>query len=189
MSWRQPRLAAQHQRLRAPSCGWQPSPCRVMHARVGRPRTCPANPPELVQSACPHRAAVDGFGGGWGRAQILRIMRDSRVGTYALVGTALLLQIKAAGLAALSGARCACQARARRGMAARVARRMALLVPANAAQGARTQRPAVPHPNRAATRQTATPSPAPRARRASLQTLRAQWSSRTLLRAGRRCRC
>ncbi|PNH03985.1 Cobalamin synthase [Tetrabaena socialis] len=44
----------------------------------------------------------DGFGGGWGRAQILRIMKDSRVGTYALVGTALTLQLKAAALAALA---------------------------------------------------------------------------------------
>eukprot|EP00873_Tetraselmis_striata_P005069 jgi/Tetstr1/425333/TSEL_015782.t1 len=31
----------------------------------------------------------DGFGGGWGRVQILRIMKDSRVGTYALVGVLL----------------------------------------------------------------------------------------------------
>lgn len=36
----------------------------------------------------------DGFGGGWGRAQILRIMKDSRVGTYALVGTSLTLWLK-----------------------------------------------------------------------------------------------
>lgn len=28
---------------------------------------------------------IDGFGGGWGRSQILRIMKDSRVGTYAVV--------------------------------------------------------------------------------------------------------
>lgn len=36
----------------------------------------------------------DGFGGGWGRAQILRIMKDSRVGTYALVGMSLVLAMK-----------------------------------------------------------------------------------------------
>lgn len=48
---------------------------------------------------------LDGFGGGWGREQILRIMKDSRVGTYALVGTALLLQVKLAALAALGPAR------------------------------------------------------------------------------------
>jgi adenosylcobinamide-GDP ribazoletransferase len=46
---------------------------------------------------------IDGFGGGWGRLQILRIMRDSRVGTYALVGMAVLLQIKTAAVAALPG--------------------------------------------------------------------------------------
>ncbi|KAG2444858.1 hypothetical protein HXX76_001599 [Chlamydomonas incerta] len=44
----------------------------------------------------------DGFGGGWGRSQILRIMKDSRVGTYALVGTALALQLKTSGLAAIA---------------------------------------------------------------------------------------
>ncbi|GFR39615.1 hypothetical protein Agub_g77 [Astrephomene gubernaculifera] len=43
----------------------------------------------------------DGFGGGWGRAQILRIMKDSRVGTYALVGTCLSLCLKLAALATL----------------------------------------------------------------------------------------
>lgn len=36
----------------------------------------------------------DGFGGGWGRSQILRIMKDSRVGTYALVGMVVALSIK-----------------------------------------------------------------------------------------------
>eukprot|EP00198_Chlamydomonas_reinhardtii_P000775 XP_001690110.1 predicted protein [Chlamydomonas reinhardtii] len=46
----------------------------------------------------------DGFGGGWGRNQILRIMKDSRVGTYALVGTALALQLKTSGLAAIAAA-------------------------------------------------------------------------------------
>lgn len=32
---------------------------------------------------------LDGLGGGWGRDQILRIMKDSRCGTYAVVGTSL----------------------------------------------------------------------------------------------------
>lgn len=36
----------------------------------------------------------DAFGGGWGRAQILRIMKDTRVGTYALVGMVLVLAMK-----------------------------------------------------------------------------------------------
>jgi hypothetical protein len=49
------------------------------------------------------RARADGFGGGWGRTQILRILRDSRVGTYALVGVALLLQIKLTALQSLKG--------------------------------------------------------------------------------------
>lgn len=49
---------------------------------------CPALPP-----GCFHEDGLsdcfDGFGGGWGRVQILRIMKDSRVGTYALVGVLL----------------------------------------------------------------------------------------------------
>lgn len=49
--------------------------------------------------------SLDGFGGGWGREQILRIMKDSRVGTYALVGTALALHAKLAVLGALGPAR------------------------------------------------------------------------------------
>ncbi|WP_263382086.1 adenosylcobinamide-GDP ribazoletransferase [Granulicella arctica] len=39
--------------------------------------------------------AADGFGGGWDRAQIMRIMRDSRIGTYgaATLTTSLLARI------------------------------------------------------------------------------------------------
>ena len=47
--------------------------------------------------------ALDGFGGGWDRAQILAIMKDSRVGSYALVGVALVLGAKVAALATIAG--------------------------------------------------------------------------------------
>ncbi|MFC6226072.1 adenosylcobinamide-GDP ribazoletransferase [Hymenobacter artigasi] len=40
----------------------------------------------------------DGFGGGWTRARILDIMKDSRIGTYGLVGLGLVLAIKVAAL-------------------------------------------------------------------------------------------
>lgn len=40
----------------------------------------------------------DGFGGGWTRERILDIMKDSRVGTYGLVGLGLVLAIKVAVL-------------------------------------------------------------------------------------------
>ena len=40
--------------------------------------------------------SMDGIGGGWTRAQILKIMKDSRVGTYAAVGLALWLHLKVA---------------------------------------------------------------------------------------------
>ncbi|GAA4413814.1 adenosylcobinamide-GDP ribazoletransferase [Nibrella viscosa] len=36
----------------------------------------------------------DGFGGGWSKPQILTIMKDSRVGTYGVVGLGLLLAVK-----------------------------------------------------------------------------------------------
>jgi adenosylcobinamide-GDP ribazoletransferase len=42
--------------------------------------------------------SFDGFGGGWSREQVLAIMKDSRVGSYALVGVVLTLGIKAAAL-------------------------------------------------------------------------------------------
>lgn len=40
----------------------------------------------------------DGFGGGWERSQVLAIMKDSRVGTYATVGLTLLLAGKLVAL-------------------------------------------------------------------------------------------
>lgn len=43
--------------------------------------------------------ALDGFGGGWTRDQVLAIMKDSRVGSYALVGVALVIALKFATLA------------------------------------------------------------------------------------------
>ncbi len=52
--------------------------------------------------------ALDGFGGGWSRDQVLAIMKDSRVGSYALVGVALVIALKFAALstaAAYFGAR------------------------------------------------------------------------------------
>lgn len=44
---------------------------------------------------------IDGFGGGWGRVQILRIMKDSRVGTYGCVGSVLALMTKTHALTLL----------------------------------------------------------------------------------------
>lgn len=36
----------------------------------------------------------DGFGGGWSKEQILTIMKDSRLGTYGVIGLGLLLAVK-----------------------------------------------------------------------------------------------
>jgi adenosylcobinamide-GDP ribazoletransferase len=43
----------------------------------------------------------DGFGGGWNKQKILTIMKDSRLGTYGLVGLGLLLAVKFFALQAL----------------------------------------------------------------------------------------
>jgi adenosylcobinamide-GDP ribazoletransferase len=40
----------------------------------------------------------DGFGGGWTKAKILEIMKDSRVGAYGVIGTILLLLLKFSAL-------------------------------------------------------------------------------------------
>lgn len=44
---------------------------------------------------------LDGFGGGWTKAQILRIMKDSRNGSYATMGGCLWVVAKSAALARL----------------------------------------------------------------------------------------
>jgi adenosylcobinamide-GDP ribazoletransferase len=46
--------------------------------------------------------AVDGFGGGWEKEQVLAIMKDSRVGSYGAIGVALLLLAKWNALLELS---------------------------------------------------------------------------------------
>lgn len=46
--------------------------------------------------------SLDGFGGGWTREQVLHIMKDSRVGSYALVGMCVALVLKAALLVELA---------------------------------------------------------------------------------------
>ncbi|HEX8988768.1 MAG TPA: adenosylcobinamide-GDP ribazoletransferase [Rhodocyclaceae bacterium] len=38
--------------------------------------------------------ACDGFGGGWDKAQVLTIMKDSRIGSYGAIGVAMMLLAK-----------------------------------------------------------------------------------------------
>ncbi len=45
--------------------------------------------------------SCDGFGGGWDRAQVLAIMKDSRLGTYGAVGLGLVLALKFSALQTL----------------------------------------------------------------------------------------
>jgi hypothetical protein len=63
--------------------------------------------------------SCDGFGGGWGKDQILAIMKDSRVGSYGVVGLALVLVAKLGALAAIAAATCAPRRRGRRRVGAR----------------------------------------------------------------------
>ena len=46
--------------------------------------------------------ACDGLGGGWDKAQILAIMKDSRIGSYGAIGIVLMLLAKAAALIELA---------------------------------------------------------------------------------------
>lgn len=48
--------------------------------------------------------ACDGFGGGWDKTQVLAIMKDSRIGSYAGVGLVLLLLLKWNALVELDAA-------------------------------------------------------------------------------------
>ena len=48
--------------------------------------------------------ACDGLGGGWDKAKILDIMKDSRIGTYGFVGLALTVTLKCMALSALPAA-------------------------------------------------------------------------------------
>lgn len=43
----------------------------------------------------------DAFGGGWGKQQILKIMKDSRIGAYGVIGVVLILGLKASLLIGL----------------------------------------------------------------------------------------
>ena len=44
----------------------------------------------------------DGFGGGWQQADILRIMKDSRLGTYGVAGLFFMLSLKWASLSSIT---------------------------------------------------------------------------------------
>ena len=48
--------------------------------------------------------SCDGFGGGWEKAQVLAIMKDSRVGSYATLGVGLMLLTKWSALTELDAA-------------------------------------------------------------------------------------
>lgn len=48
--------------------------------------------------------SADGFGGGWQRDDVLRIMKDSRIGTYGTVALTLTLAIKALSLSSMPSA-------------------------------------------------------------------------------------
>ncbi len=47
--------------------------------------------------------SIDGFGGGWTREDVLRIMKDSRIGSYGAIGIGMVLLAKFEGLSNLAG--------------------------------------------------------------------------------------
>jgi len=47
--------------------------------------------------------SIDGFGGGWRREDVLRIMKDSRIGSYGAIGIGIVLLTKFEALATLAG--------------------------------------------------------------------------------------
>jgi adenosylcobinamide-GDP ribazoletransferase len=63
---------------------------------------------EAVLTGAFHEDAVadccDGFGGGWSREDVLRIMKDSRIGSFGMLGLALALLLRAGCLAAVDRA-------------------------------------------------------------------------------------
>ena len=63
---------------------------------------------EAVLTGAFHEDAVadccDGFGGGWSREDVLRILKDSRIGSFGMLGLALALLLRAGCLAAVDRA-------------------------------------------------------------------------------------
>ena len=70
-------------------------------ARDRAPENDTPRPPCGRPHALATSRAQDGFGGGWTKSQILRIMRDSRNGSYATMGGSLWILAKSAAIAQL----------------------------------------------------------------------------------------
>lgn len=77
--------------------------CAIWHDAVaviwpGTPAVVVSTAASVWLTGCLHEDgladSVDGFGGGWTKTQIFRIMKDSRVGTYGAVGVGLYLLAK-----------------------------------------------------------------------------------------------
>lgn len=141
-------------------------------------------PPKTHTRTQPPTTNPDGFGGGWGRAQIMRIMQDSRIGTYALVGVALLLQIKIGAIATLAS-----EWRAS-GTFSFLAALWVLRFRSGKARSQRLRAScAIPPPPLPPPPAPRTPHPEGMLHTPSPQTPRRCWLWRTAARAGRRCRC
>jgi adenosylcobinamide-GDP ribazoletransferase len=77
--------------------GW-PSPVAAVVAIGGTILLTGALHEDALADAC------DGFGGGWDRAAILRIMKDSRIGAYGAIGVGLSLLARTAAIIAIAPA-------------------------------------------------------------------------------------
>ncbi len=76
--------------------GWEAAVVAVLLSTVATVWLTGAFHEDALADAC------DGFGGGWSKDDILRIMKDSRVGSYGVAGLVLVMGLKVAALSALS---------------------------------------------------------------------------------------
>jgi adenosylcobinamide-GDP ribazoletransferase len=88
---------------------------------------------EAVLTGAFHEDAVadccDAFGGGWSREDVLRIMKDSRIGSFGMLGLALALLLRAGCLAAVNRAELLAVAAASSGLGRWAGLMMMALVP------------------------------------------------------------
>ncbi len=81
----------------AASCLW-PTPLAVLIGLAAEAVLTGAFHEDAVADCC------DGFGGGWSREDVLRIMKDSRVGSFGMLGLTLAFLLRAGCLAAVDRA-------------------------------------------------------------------------------------
>ena len=113
-----------------------PLPLAVIAALAVEARLTGAFHEDAVADFC------DAFGGGWTRDEVLRILKDSRIGSYGALGLVLAVALRAGGLIALDSVWSAVAALVIAGMMARlvILAVMAVVPPVAAREGLRQGR-------------------------------------------------